>query len=257
MSVEERGLSSGQTLKVSMGRRLGDLRTPQSVQKLQTALHAKAKEEPEFRFYSLYDKIYRMDVLEYAYTCCRSNKGAPGVDGQTFAHIEAYGEEKWLGELAKELREGSYKPEAVRRVYIPKPNGKTRPLGIPCLKDRVCQTAAMLILTPIFEADLAEEQHAYRQGRNAKTAVVEVHGLVNRGHRDVVDADLSGYFDSIPHMELMKSVARRIVDGKVLHLIKMWLEAPVEEKDVSGKKKRTTANRDQKRGTPQGSLCTA
>jgi len=253
MPVEERGLSSEQTLKVRKDRRLGNLKTPESVRKLQTALHAKAKEEPEFRFYSLYDKIYRMDILEYAYTCCRSNKGAPGVDGQTFEHIEAYGEEKWLGELAKELREGSYKPEAVRRVYIPKPNGKKRPLGIPCLKDRICQTAAMLVLEPIFEADLPSEQYAYRQGRDAQDAVREVHGLLTRGHRDVVDADLSGYFDTIPHVELMKSVARRIVDGKVLHLLKMWLEAPVEEKDASGKKTRTTANRDQKRGTPQGS----
>jgi group II intron reverse transcriptase/maturase len=184
---------------------------------------------------------------------CRSNKGAAGVDGQTFEDIEAYGEEKWLGELTKELREGNYKPEAVRRVYIPKPNGKKRPLGIPCVKDRVCQTAAMLILEPIFEADLPPEQHAYRRGRNAQTAVREVHGLLTCGHRDVVDADLSGYFDTIPHVELMKSVARRIVDGKVLHLLKMWLEAPVEEKDTSGKKKRTTTNRDEKRGTPQGS----
>ena len=235
------------------GGRLGNLKTPESVQKLQTALHAKAKEEPEFRFYSLYDKIYRMDVLRYAYACCRSNRGAPGIDGQTFEDVESYGEEKWLGELAQKLREGSYKPEAVRRVYIPKPNGKKRPLGIPCLKDRVCQTAAMLVLEPVFEADLPPEQHAYRRGRNAHTAELEVHGLLSRGHRDVVDADLSGYFDTIPHVELMKSVARRIVDGKVLHLLKMWLEAPIEEKDASGKTTRTTTNRDQKKGTPQGS----
>jgi len=232
---------------------LGNLTTPESVQKLQTVLHAKAKEEPEYRFYSLYDKIYRMDVLKHAYASCRSNRGAPGVDGQTFEDIEVYGEEKWLGELAEELREGRYKPEAVRRVYIPKPNGKKRPLGIPCLKDRVCQTAAMLILEPIFEADLPAEQYAYRQGKNAQSAVREVHRLLSCGHRDVVDADLSGYFDTIPHAELMKSAARRIVDGKVLHMLKMWLEAPVEEKDEAGKKRRTTTNRDQKKGTPQGS----
>lgn len=253
MQVEGRSLSSEQTLKVRKGRRLGNLRTPESVRQLQTALYAKAKEEPEFRFYMLYDKIFRMDVLGYAYACCRRNKGAAGVDGQTFDDIETYGEEKWLGELADELRGKMYKPEAVRRVYIPKSNGKLRPLGIPCLKDRVCQTAAMIVLEPVFEADLLPEQYAYRRGKDAKNAVTEVHGLLSRGYREVVDADLSGYFDTIPHAELMKSVARRIVDGAMLHLIKMWLEAPVEEKGEDGRKTRTTTNRDTGKGIPQGS----
>ena len=232
---------------------MGNLATPISVQKLQTALHAKAKETPEFRFYALYDKIYRMDVLTHAYACCRANKGASGVDGLTFDDIEAYGRERWLGELAQQLREETYRPDAVRRVHIPKPNGKLRPLGIPRLAERVCQTAAMLVLEPIFEVDLPPEQHAYRQNRNAQSAVREVHGLLVSGYRDVVDADLSGYFDTIPHVELMKSVARRVVDRHMLHLMKMWLDAPVEEIDERGRKKRTTTNRDAKKGIPQGS----
>ncbi len=158
MPVEGRGLSSEPTLKVGKDRRLGNLATPVNLQRLRTALHAKAKEEPEFRFYALYDKIYRMDVLEHAYACCRANKGAAGIDGLTFEGVETYGQERWLGELAQQLREETYRPEAVRRVYIPKPNGKQRPLGIPRLAERVCQTAAMLILEPIFEADMPSEQ---------------------------------------------------------------------------------------------------
>ena len=251
--MEGRDLSSELTLKVAKDGRLGNLVTPISVRKLQTALHAKAKEEPGFRFYVLYDKIYRMDVLRHAYACCRANKGAPGVDGLTFDDIEAYGRERWLGELAQELREGIYRPDAVRRVYIPKPNGKLRPLGIPRLAERVCQTAAMLVLEPIFEADLQPEQHAYRRDRNAQSAVLEVRELLAGGYRDVVDADLSGYFDTIPHAELMKSVARRVVDRRMLHLVKMWLEAPVEEFAERGRKRRTTTNQDARKGIPQGS----
>jgi RNA-directed DNA polymerase len=253
MPAEGRGLSSEPTLKVGKDGRLGNLVTPISVQKLRTALHAKAKEEPGFRFYALYDKIYRMDVLEHAYACCRANKGAPGVDGLTFEGVEAYGAERWLGELAQQLREETYRSDAVRRVYIPKPNGKQRPLGIPRLAERVCQTAVMLVLEPIFEADMPSEQHAYRQNRNAHSAVREVRGLLVSGHKDVVDADLSGYFDTIPHVELMKSVARRVVDRRVLHLVKMWLDAPVEEEGERGRKKRTTVNQDTKQGIPQGS----
>lgn len=149
-------------MKVGKDRRLGNLATPESVQKLQTALHAKAKGESGCRFYALYDKIYRQDVLTHAYDCCRSNKGAAGVDGLTFEEVESYGRERWIGELAQQLREENYRPEAVRRVYIPKPNGKQRPLGIPRLADRVCQMAAMLILEPIFEADMPSEQYACR-----------------------------------------------------------------------------------------------
>ena len=232
---------------------MGNLSTPKTVQKLQKALHAKAKAEAGYRFYALYDKISREDILAHAYAQCRSNKGAPGVDGQDFADIEAYGAEQWLGELALALRQETYRPDPIRRVYIPKANGKLRPLGISTLRDRVCMTAAMLVLEPIFEADLPPEQYAYRRGRNAQQAVVEVEGLLFRGHPEVVDADLADYFGSIPHAELLKSAARRIVDRRVLHLIKMWLECAVEETDDRGRKTRTTEARDNRRGIPQGS----
>src|SRR5437899_5184891 len=217
------------------------------------ALHAKAKAEPGFRFYALYDKISRDDILMHAYAQCRSNKGAPGVDGQDFADIEAYGVQRWLGELALALREETYRPEPIRRVFNPKANGKLRPLGISTLRDRVCMTAAMLVLEPIFEADLPPEQYAYRPGRNAQQAVIEAEETLFRGHLEVVDADLADYFGSIPHAELMRSLARRIVDRRVLHLIKMWLECPVEETDDRGRKTRTTEAKDSGRGIPQGS----
>src|SRR5213594_3726839 len=217
------------------------------------ALHAKAKAEPGFRFYALYDKISRDDVLAHAWAQCRSNKGAPGVDGQDFADVEAYGVQRWLGELALALKEESYRPDPIRRVFIPKANGKLRPLGISTLRDRVCMSAALLVLEPIFEADLPPEQFAYRPGRNAQQAVVEVEETLFRGHPEVVDADLADYFGSIPHAELMRSLARRIVDRRVLHLIKMWLECPVEETDDRGRKTRTTEAKDSGRGIPQGS----
>jgi RNA-directed DNA polymerase len=232
---------------------LGNLSTPKSVQKLQTALHAKAKAGAGYRFYALYDKISRDDILAHAYAQCRSNKGAPGVDGQDFADIEAYGIERWLGELALALRQETYRPDPIRRVFIPKANGKRRPLGISTVRDRVCMTAAMLVLEPIFEADLPPEIYAYRAGRNAQQAVIEVEELLFRGHPEVVDADLADYFGSIPHAELLKSVARRIVDRRVLHLLKMWLECPVEETDDRGRKTRTTEARDKRCGIPQGS----
>jgi group II intron reverse transcriptase/maturase len=232
---------------------LGNLSTPNSVQKLQTALHAKAKAAAGYRFYALYDKISRDDILAHAYAQCRSNKGAPGVDGQDFADIEAYGVERWLAELALALREETYRPEPIRRVFIPKANGKLRPLGISTVRDRVCMTAAMLVLDPIYEADFPPELYAYRAGRNAQQAVIEVEELLFRGHPEVVDADLADYFGSIPHTDLLKSVARRLVDRRVLHLIKMWLDCPVEETDKRGRKTRTTEARDNRRGIPQGS----
>src|SRR5262249_47864921 len=229
------------------------LSTPESVQKLQRALHDKAKEAPSFRFYALYDKVYRKDVLAFAYECCKANGGAAGVDGQTFEDTEAYGTERWLDELAQELKKRTYQPLPVRRVDITKPNGEEKTPGVPTKPDRGGQTATVLELEPIFEADLPSEQYAYRTDRSALDAVQHVHRLLNTGHGQVVDADLSSYFDSIPHAELMKSVARRVVDRAMLHLIKMWLEAPIEETDERGNERRSTRNRDEGRGTPQGS----
>src|SRR5262249_48850912 len=205
------------------------------------------------RFYALYDKVYRKDVLVFAYERCKANGGAAGVDNQTFEDIEAYGEERWLEELAQELKKRTYQPLPVRRGVLTKTGGKQRPLGIPTIRDRVVQTAAVLVLEPIFEADLQPEQYAYRADRSALDAVQHVHKLLTTGHGQVVDADLSSYFDSIPHAELMKSVARRVIDRAMLHLIKMWLEAPIEETDERGNKRRSTRNRDEGRGTPQGS----
>jgi RNA-directed DNA polymerase len=186
MPMEGRGLGSRSTQQAVKDRRLGNLKTPDSVRKLQTALHAKAKEEPGYRFYLLYDKIYRQDVLDYAYRSCKANKGAAGVDGVRFEDIEASGEEQWLGELAERLKKKDYRPEAVKRVWIPKPNGKQRPLGIPTITDRVVQTAAMIVLGPIFEADLQTEQYAYRADRGAHDAVREVHRLLTTGHTSLM-----------------------------------------------------------------------
>ena len=228
------------------------LQPPQKVRKLQETLHAKAKAAPQYRFYLLYDKVYREDVLAWAYERCRENRGVAGVDDQGFTAIEAYGRERWLGELAEELRKRTYQPQAVRRVWIPKADGSQRPLGIPTVKDRVVQTALLVVLEPIFEADLQPEQYAYRPERGAWGALQQTFALLRAGHTEVVDADLSGYFDSIPHGELMTSVARRVSDGHVLHLLKMWLEAPVEETDQRGRKQRTYSNRNTGRGTPQG-----
>lgn len=242
---EDAGRGAGQGIGVN-------LQTPESVQKLQNALHAKAKEAPDFRFYALYDKVYRGDILDFAYRLARSNRGAPGVDGQDFADIESLGVERWLGELTQALKERTYRAQAVRRVYIPKADGKQRPLGIPTVRDRVVQTAVVLVLTPIFEVDLDPHQYAYRPERSALDAVRHVHRLLNTGHTEVVDADLSDYFGSVPHAELMRCLARRIVDGHLLALIKQWLVMPVDEDDGRGGIKRTTTAKDDKRGTPQG-----
>ena len=231
-----------------------NLKTPEKVEKLQRVLRAKAKESPSLRFHQLYDKVYREDILAWAYARCRHNGGAPGVDGQSFEDIEKSGLEPWLSELAQELRNKTYQPAAVRRVWIPKADGKQRPLGIPTIRDRVVQMAFVLVVEPIFDEDLQPEQHAYRAGHDAHQAVCDVQAWLDRGYTEVVDADLSGYFDTIPHHELMKSLARRISDRHLLHLVKMWLVAAVEETDERGRIVRTTRNKDEGRGTPQGGV---
>ncbi len=230
------------------------LQTPEKIRTLQRKLYLKAKAEPEFRFYLLYDKIWREDILLHAYHLARSNAGAPGVDGQSFAMIEADGLEEWLSGLREDLRAKTYRPQPVRRVMIPKPGGDgERPLGIPTIRDRVAQTAVKLLIEPIFEADLDPDTYGYRPRRRASDAIERVGDLLRDGHTDVVDADLSKYFDTIPHRELMQSVARRIVDRNVLRLIKLWLETPVEESDGDGKRRMGGGKRST-RGTPQGGV---
>lgn len=230
------------------------LTPPESVRKLQKALHAKAKAASSYRFYALYDKLYRRDVLLHAYLHCRANHGVPGVDGQSFDDIESAGREAWLDALTQDLRDKTYRPAPVLRVWLPKPDGNLRPLGIPTVRDRVVQMAAVLVMQPIFEADLPEEQFGYRPQKSALQAVQAVQRHLDAGNTEVVDADLSGYFDSIPHTELMKSVARRLSDGPLLHLVKMWLQAPVAEDDGQGRMQRTSRARDEGRGTPQGGV---
>src|SRR6202522_2870488 len=230
MPAEGRGLGSRSASYVTDIQEIGmSLIPPVKVGKLQTALHTKAKNSPGYRFYALYDKLYRKDILQWAFIRCRKNGGAPGVDGQCFADIEAYGQDQWLDELMEELRNETYRPRPVRRVYIRNVDGKLRPLGIPCIKDRVVQMAAVLVLEPIFEADLEPEQHAYRPERSALNAVRQVERLIRAGHTEVVDADLSGYFDRVNHDILMDRVARWISDKRLLRLIRAYLNAGVME----------------------------
>ena len=229
------------------------LETPMAIRILPRKLYRKAKAEPAYRFYVLYDKICRKDILRHAYRLAHANVGAPGVDGVGFGQIEMQGVEGWLACLREDLISKTYRPDPVRRVSIPKPDGGERPLGIPTIRDRVVQTAAKLVLEPIFEADFEDNAYGYRPARGAVDAVKEVHRLICRGHADVVDADLSKYFDSIPHTELLKSVARRIVDRQVLRLIKLWLKAPVEEVDEDGNR-RMTGGKGNTRGTSQGGV---
>ena len=230
-----------------------NLTTPDKIRNLQRKLYCKAKAEPIFRFYLLYDKICREDILVHAYRLARLNAGAPGVDGMTFARIEKQGLEAWLAGLRAELVSKTYRPDPVRRMMIPKANGGERPLGIPTIRDRVIQTAAKIVIEPIFEADFEDNAYGYRPARGAVDAVKEVHRHLCRGYADVVDADLSKYFDTIPHSELIKSVARRVVDRNVLRLIKMWLRAPIEERDADGTR-RISGGKGNTRGTPQGGV---
>jgi RNA-directed DNA polymerase len=229
------------------------LETPDKIRTLQRKLYCKAKAEPAFRFYLLYDKICREDILHHAYALARANAGAPGVDGVTFKQIDALGVEAWLAGLREELVSKTYRPDPVRRGMIPKPGGGERPLGIPTIRDRVVQTAAKIVLEPIFEADFEDSAYGYRPRRSAVDAVKETHRLICRGYTDVVDADLSKYFDTIPHSDLLKSVARRIVDRHVLWLLKLWLKAPVEERDGDGTR-RVSGGQSNTCGTPQGGV---
>jgi RNA-directed DNA polymerase len=227
------------------------LATPEKIQKLQRALYLKAKQEPTYRFYCLHDKVCRADILSHAYALSRFNGGASGVDGVRFEDIEEYGRERFLVEVRQELQGKRYRSEAVRRVMIPKPNGGERPLGIPTIKDRVMQAAVKLVLEPIFEADFTDNAYGYRPNRSAVQAVREVHRTLKAGYVQVVDADLSKFLDTIPHAELMRSIARRVADGAVLHLIRMWLKSPVEQETEAGRRTRTSMGN---RGTPQGGV---
>jgi RNA-directed DNA polymerase len=229
------------------------LETPDKIRSLQRKLYCKAKAEPAFRFYLLYDKICREDILLHSYALARANAGAPGVDGVTFEQIDAAGVKAWLAGLREELVSKMYRTDPVRRTTIPKPGGGERPLGIPTIRDRVVQTAAKIVLEPIFEADFEDSAYGYRPRRSAVDAVKEAHRVICRGYVDVVDADLSKYFDTIPHAELLKSAARRIVDRHVLRLLKLWLKAPAEERDGDGKR-RMSCGKGSKRGTPQGGV---
>jgi RNA-directed DNA polymerase len=229
------------------------LTTPSKIRELQIKLYRKAKDEPGFRFYQLYDKVYREDILNHAYQLARANDGAPGVDGESFEDIESKGLEVWMNGRREELRNQTYQPQPVRRVMIPKPGGGERPLGIPTIRDRVAQTAAKLILEPIWEAELEPNAYGYRPRKSAQDAIQKVDELLHEGYTDIVDADLSKYFDTIPHSELMQCVARRIVDRHMLHLIKMWLKVPVEERDENGNRQ-LTGGKDNDRGTPQGGV---
>src|SRR3954452_6082143 len=227
-----------------------------TVETLQTSLQAKAKAEPDFRFYSLWDKVCRKDVLQEAYRRCRANAGAAGVDRVSFAQIEAQGTERWLERLREELTAGQYAPKPLLRVWIAKSNGGRRPLGIPCISDRVVGMAALLVIGPIFEADLLPQQYGFRPGLDAKIALRRVYWHVTQhGRREVVDADLRDYFTSIPHSPLMRCLSRRIADGRLLHVIKSWLTAPVVE-FIDGRAVQTTEARRTKRGVPQGGVGT-
>ena len=231
------------------------LPTPsKTVETLQTSLQTKAKAEPAFRFYALWDKVCRKDILLEAYRRCRANAGAAGVDGETFGQIDAQGQERWLETLREELTSGRYVPKPLLRVWIPKSSGGQRPLGIPCIRDRVVQMAAVLVIGPIFEVDLLPQQYGFRPGLDAKTALRRVYWHVTQhGRREVVDADLRDYFTSIPHSPLMRSLSRRISDGRMLHIIKGWLTAPVVEV-IRGRLVQTTEARRTKRGVPQGGV---
>ena len=231
------------------------LTTPETIRTLQRKLYRKAKQEPAYRFYALYDKVYRADILSHAYHLVRANKGSAGIDGVTFEAIETgEGAPAFIGELAEALKNKTYRPDPVKRVMIPKSDGNQRPLGIPTIRDRVAQMAVKLVIEPIFEADFCETSYGFRPKKSAHDAVDDVTYAMNTGYTEIIDADLSKYFDTIPHANLMRVVAERICDGEILHLIQMWLKAPIMEMDQDGTKRNIGGGTGHRTGTPQGGV---
>jgi len=231
------------------------LTTPESIRTLQRKLYRKAKQEPACRFHALYDKVYRADILSHAYRLVRANKGSAGIDGITFEAIEENeGAPAFIGELEAALKTKTYKPDPVKRVMIPKSDGSQRPLGIPTIRDRVAQMAVKLVIEPIFEADFCETSYGFRPKKSAHDAVDDVAYAMNTGYTEIIDADLSKYFDTIPHSNLMATVAERICDGEILRLIQMWLKAPIMEVDKDGTKRNIGGGKGNRKGTPQGGV---
>lgn len=231
------------------------LTTPASIRTLRRKLYRKAKQEPAFRFHALYDKVYWADILSHAYALVRARKGSAGIDGVTFEAIEENkGGTALIAELEEALRNKTYKPDSVKRVMIPKTDGSQRPLGIPTIRDRVAQMAVKLVIEPIFEADFCTTSYGFRPKRSAHDAVDEVAYALNTGSTEVIDADLSRYFDTIPHAKLMAVVAERICDGEILRLIQMWLKAPIIEIDKNGTKRNIGGGKGNRKGTPQGGV---